>query len=107
MVFTFIIRTNPSQSAKWRRVQHFVQATINTGFSIRQLFFQANGVLTAMHVEAKPNWISLATKSSSELVICSQAAEEFCIRPSAPFVIGGLGSLIEAAVVSDKVITFV
>jgi sulfur relay (sulfurtransferase) complex TusBCD TusD component (DsrE family) len=39
--------------------------------------------------------------------LCSQAAEAYDITANNPFVIGGLGALIEAGVRADRVISFV
>jgi len=39
--------------------------------------------------------------------LCSQAMEIHHAEPKAPFTVAGLGALIEAAVSSDRVISFV
>jgi sulfur relay (sulfurtransferase) complex TusBCD TusD component (DsrE family) len=52
-------------------------------------------------------WQQIADDTQAELLLCSQAAEEHAIHAGGPFRIGGLGALVEAAVRSDRVVSFV
>jgi sulfur relay (sulfurtransferase) complex TusBCD TusD component (DsrE family) len=49
----------------------------------------------------------LAQRTGGEFLLCSQAVEEHRVEILAPFVVGGLGALVEAAVRADKVVSFV
>ena len=57
--------------------------------------------------EANKGWVRLAEEPGAELLLGSQAAENFGITANSPFAIGGLGSLIEAGVKADRIISFV
>ena len=108
MEFSLIIRTRPQDAERWRRAQLFAQTAGQMGHSIRQCFFQSEGVLTATLPEAYEGWCRVAEETGAELLLCSQAVESFAITAStAPFVIGGLGALVEAGVKADRVISFV
>ena len=77
------------------------------GHSIRQCFFQGEGVLTATLPQAQPGWVTLSEQTGAELLLCSQAAETYSVTAETPFAIGGLGALVEASVKADRVISFV
>ena len=52
-------------------------------------------------------WQQIANVTHAEMLLCSQAVEEHAIDPEGPFQIGGLGALVEAAVKSDRLVSFV
>ena len=107
MEFTLIIRTRPDDTQRWQQVQRFGETASRMGHSIRQFFFQAEGVLTATLPEAHDGWVSLSEHTGAELLLCSQAAETHGVIAETPFAIGGLGALVEASVKADRVISFV
>ena len=107
MQFSLIIRTRPQDTVRWRQALRFAETATQMGHVIRQCFFQSEGVLTATHPEAYEGWCHIAEASGAELLLCSQAAEAYDIAATNPFVIGGLGALVEAGVKADRVISFV
>ena len=107
MQFSLIIRTHPQGTVRWQQALRFAETATEMGHSIRQCFFQNEGVLAATHPEAYEGWCRVAEGSGAELLLCSQAAEAYGITANNPFVIGGLGALVEAGVKADRVISFV
>ena len=107
MQFSLIIRTRPQDTVRWRKALRFAETATQMGHSIRQCFFQSEGVLAATHPEAYDGWCRVAGSTGAELLLCSQAAETYEINANHPFVIGGLGALVEAGVRADRVISFV
>ena len=107
MQFSLIIRTRPQDTVRWRQALRFAETATQMGHVIRQCFFQSEGVLVATHAEAYEGWCHIAEASGAELLLCSQAAEAYDVAATNPFVIGGLGALVEAGVKADRVISFV
>ena len=107
MQFSLIIRTRPQDTVRWQQALRFAETATQMGHSIRQCFFQSEGVLTATHPEAYEGWCRVAEATGAELLLCSQAAEAYDITANNPFVIGGLGALVEAGVKADRVMSFV
>lgn len=107
MEISLIIRTSPENARRLVLAHRFIQAATEQGHTIRQCFFQSEGVLTASQSERLADWQQIADDTKAELLLCSQAVEEYAIDPKAPFQIGGLGALVEAAVKSDRLVSFV
>ena len=61
----------------------------------------------ALDDQALPRWRQLATLTGAELLLCSQAVEASALSVPEPFVIAGLGALVEAAVNADRLVSFV
>ena len=107
MEISLIIRTSGSDPNQCERVQDFIQSAVDQGHEIKQCFFQGAGVPAALHVETLPRWRQLATLTGAELLLCSQAVEVSALSVPEPFVIAGLGALVEAAVNADRLVSFV
>ena len=107
MDFTLIIRTPLESKRNLLDAQRFIRAAVKQGHSIRQCFFQADGVLSVTGNNPDICWQSLATLTNAEMLLCSQAVDTFSVAVEAPFRVGGLGALVEAAVRADRVVTFV
>ena len=107
MQFSLIIRTRPQDTVRWQQALRFAETVTEMGHSIRQCFFQSEGVLSALQPEGLNEWQQIAENTQAELLLCSQAAEEYAVDAMGPFQIGGLGALVEAAVRSDRVVSFV
>ena len=107
MEISLIIRTRPDDAHRLAQACRFIRTATEQGHTIRQCFFQSEGVLAATHPEAYEGWCRVAEASGAELLLCSQAAEAYDITANTPFVIGGLGALVEAGVKADRVISFV
>lgn len=107
MQISLIIRTAPEDAHRLATVRRFIQSAIEQGHTIRQCFFQSEGVLAASRPEGLAAWQQIADSTQAELLLCSQAVEEHAIAPQGPFQIGGMGALVEAAVRSDRLVSFV
>ena len=107
MQISLIIRTAPENAHRLAIVRRFIQTAVEQGHTIRQCFFQSAGVLAATQPEGLPEWQKIADSTRAELLLCSQALEEHAVAPEGPFQIGGLGALVEAAVRSDRLVSFV
>ena len=107
MQISLIIRTSLEDAHRLATARRFIQTAIEQGHTIRQCFFQSVGVLAATQPEQLSEWQQIADITRAELLLCSQAAEEHAIDPEGPFQIGGLGALVEAAVKSDRLVSFV
>ena len=107
MEISLIIRTSPENARRLLLAHRFIQAATEQGHRIRQCFFQSVGVMAATQPEQLSEWQQIADITHAELLLCSQAVEEHAVYPEGPFQIGGLGALVEAAVRSDRLMTFV
>ena len=107
MEISLIIRTSPENARRLVSAHRFIQTATEQGHTIRQCFFQSEAVLTASQSERLAEWQQIADDTKAEMLLCSQAVEEYAINPAAPFQIGGLGALVEAAVRSDRLVSFV
>ena len=107
MKISLIIRTSPENARRLVLAHRFIQAATEQGHTIWQCFFQSEGVLTASQSERLAEWQQIADDTKAEMLLCSQAVEEYAVAPEAPFQIGGLGALVEAAVKSDRLVSFV
>ena len=107
MEISLIIRTGPTDAPRLSLALKFIKAAIAQGHTVRQCFFQSEGVLSATQPDTLTAWQGVADDTGAELLLCSQAAEEYRVSAGGPFRIAGLGALIEAAVRSDRVISFV
>jgi sulfur relay (sulfurtransferase) complex TusBCD TusD component (DsrE family) len=70
-------------------------------------FFKARGVAAALGDQTLSRWRQLATLTGAELLLCSQAVEASALSVPEPFVVAGLGALVEAAVNADRLVSFV
>jgi len=107
MQISLIIRTAPEDAHRLATVHRFIQTAVEQGHTIRQCFFQSEGVLAVTQSEGLAEWRRIAEDTRAELLLCSQAVEEHAVDPEGPFQIGGLGALVEAAVRSDRLVSFV
>ena len=107
MNISLIIRTHPESGESLSLALMFINTAIDEGHTVRQCFFQGEGVVSALEPGSVGTWQRIADSTGAELLLCSQAIEEYAVDARAPFQIGGLGALVEAAVRSDRVISFV
>ena len=107
MEISLIIRTHPGDGERLSLALRFINTAIAEGHSVRQCFFQGEGVRSALEPQRQDTWLQIADSTGADLLLCSQAVEIHAVDASAPFQIGGLGSLVEAAVRSDRVVSFV
>ena len=128
MLFSVHVLAPPySHQANLTALQ-FCRAVLRQGHQLKRIFFSGDGVLTASRLGVPPQdeinlyqaWIDLATEHGVELVVCISAclrrgmvneseAERYQL-PAANldnrFVIAGLGQLVDAALESDRLVTF-
>lgn len=112
MQFTVIVNAHPD-SLPASSALCFCHSLITQGHTLYRLFFYGDGVLNgaAKHpTSTVDNWTKLITENQIDAVCCvgsaqhRQIATEADLRPG--FVISGLGQLVDAAVISDRIITF-
>lgn len=128
MIFSLVVLSAPYSQESSYSALRFAKTLLAEGHSIHRVFFYGDGVQNASRLAAPPQdetnlpeqWKSLSQAANIELVVCIAAALRRGIideREAAryqkdtnnllpPFEISGLGQLLEAAVVSDRLITF-
>lgn len=127
MIFSVHVLAPPySQQANASALQ-FCRATLQQGHQLKRVFFSGDGVLSASTLAVPPQdernlyrgWQDLA-QQGVELVVCISAClrrgiinESEAARYQVPghnlapcFVLAGLGQLVDAALESDRLITF-
>lgn len=126
--FSLAVYAAPYSSQGSQTALDFARALVAAGHTIERVFFYRDGVHTASHLTAPPQdeldltqeWQILARAHQFELVVCIAAAlrrgvldQQEAARYSKPshnlasgFQIAGLGQLLDAAVHSDRLITF-
>lgn len=120
MKYALAIYAGPSTPEDCATALQFAEALVDKGHTIYRLFFFSDGVLNAVPGPGAPlfdRWRALITSHQLDAVVCVTSARHRGIE-AAPveagsalaigegFVIGGLGQLIDAAVHSDRLITF-
>ena len=128
MIFSLAVYAAPYSSQASYSAYQFAVEALNLGHNLHRIFFYQDGVHNATSLATPPQdefnlqqaWQSLAQKHHLDLVVCIAAAlrrgvlnESEAKRYDKPshnlageFTISGLGQLIEAAVVSDRLISF-
>ena len=128
MKFTIAIHTAPTSQQGSYSALRFAQAALAAGHEIYRLFFYADGVHNATALTVAPQdefdipdaWQQLIQENQLDAVVCIAAALKrgvvdgteaarytkpaHNLHPS--FELSGLGQLLDAAVHSDRVITF-
>ena len=128
MLFSVVVLAAPYSNQSSDTAFEFAKAVLDEGHKIHRVFFYGDGVHNATSLSAPPRderdlpneWKQLAAKEKIDLVVCiaaalrrgllnQQEAERYA-KPAANlmehFEISGLGQLLEATVVSDRIITF-
>jgi len=107
---------------------NFAKAAIEEGHTLTRVFFSSDGVHTGSELTVTPqdeidipaSWSDLATHHNIELILCISAClrrglldqdeadryEKQATNIRQPFIISGLGQLAEAAITSDRLVTF-
>lgn len=120
--------TAPPSSQTSLSALRFCQALLKKGHNISRVFFYGDGVYNANSLLSPPSdennmeqlWRDFGSYEEVELVVCIAAAvrrgllnEEEAKRYNkpanniqAPFIVSGLGQMIEGAVLADRSITF-
>lgn len=127
MKFAIVVNGAPYSSASALSALHFARAVRDQGHELYRVFFYHDGVHNGSALMAPPqdepdigaDWQTLAD-DGVELVICIASSlrrgvldqteadryEKAASNLSTGFVISGLGQLIDAALIADRVVTF-
>jgi tRNA 2-thiouridine synthesizing protein D len=128
MIFSLAVYTAPYTSQASYSAYQFAMAALEQGHKLHRIFFYQDGVHNATNLASPPQdefnlqqaWQSLAKDHNLDLVVCIAAAlrrgvinESEAKRYDKPshnlageFNISGLGQLVEAAALSDRLISF-
>jgi len=128
MKFAVLVNEGPYQHQASDSAYQFVLASLNAGHEVMRVFFYHDGVNNGTRLTTPPQddrniqhrWSALAEEHKLDLVLCVAACQRRGIvdedemkRNSKDahniadgFRISGLGQLIEAGIVADRLITF-
>jgi len=128
MKFTIVVNEGPYQHQASHTAWHFASAALDKGHEIVRVFFYHDGVNNGTGLTSPPqdeppvvdNWRRLGRDHGLDLVVCVAASQRRGVMDdrearrhdlsaanlAAGFRIAGLGQLIEAAVASDRLLTF-
>jgi len=128
MKFALMINEGPYQHQAIDTAYHFAKAALDKGHEIFRVFFYHDGVNNATNMPIPPQddrnitvqWTELAKAHDIDLVVCIAAAQrrgildeseaerqgKSCANLAEGFRISGLGQLIEAGIIADRLITF-
>ncbi len=117
MKFAILVNEDPFGHQAAQSALSFAQAVLASGHELVRVFFYMGGVYNANRLASPPmedrnivrEWAELAAKDGVDLVICIAAGVARGVREAnlAPgFRISGIGQLVEAAVIADRLITF-
>ena len=128
MIFALAIHGAPFSSEAAASALRFAEAALAAGHTIPRVFFYHDGVHTASALSVPPQdeaspvagWTALAREHGVELLVCIAASlkrglvsKEERARHELmgdnllpPFALVGLGQLIEAVMLSDRLVTF-
>lgn len=128
MIFSIIVHSAPYSSQASYSAYQFAKSLLAQGYQLHRVFFYQDGVLNATKLAAPPQdemnlyeaWQSLSFTHGVDMVVCISAAlkrglmnqeeaqryQKESYNLADGFSLGGLGQLAEAAVASDRLITF-
>lgn len=128
MQLTVLVLAAPYSSSGNTTALQYCRAALAAGHSIYRLFFYGAGVYTATELAAPPQgeldlyteWQTLINTHQLDAVVCiaaalkrglldaseSQRYDKNAYNLAPGFTLGGLGLLTEAAVISDRLVTF-
>ena len=128
MKFGILITEGPYQHQASDSAYQFAKAVVERGHEVSRVFFYNDGVNNATRLMVPPqddrhiqkNWSDLAGKHNIDLVVCVAAAQRRGILDDseakragkdadniAPgFRISGLGQLVEAGILADRLVEF-
>ncbi len=117
MNIALLINEGPFSHQASDTALHYAKAAIGRGHSISRVFFYHDGVNNANQLSEPQtddrnlvqSWSELAEQHGVELVVCVAAALRRGIKDdllASGFSISGLGQLVEAGILSDRLIVF-
>ena len=128
MIFSLSVTQSPYSHQGSLAAYKFAKSALAKGHSIHRIFFYGGGVLNSNALTTPPQdelnlyeaWKKLASDFDIELIVCIASAlrrgildadeamryEKNATNLHAPFILSGLGQLLDAVIESDRVITF-
>lgn len=128
MIYSLLVVSSPSSGQSARSAALFAQAVIKRGHTLHRVFFIDEGVHAGSNNHVVPQdeknpvdlWAELSDQHNVDLVLCVSSAikrgllddseaqryENGLATVHPAFVISGLGQLVDAAAVSDRLLTF-
>lgn len=128
MKYSIQINSSPYNSQTGQIAYNFIQTAINLGHEIIRVFFYQDGIYQALNsitpptdeINLREQWSSLAQQHQIELLVCISAAQRRGLlhvdeakrqgklenNLATGFKISGLGQLIEANLIADRVMIF-
>lgn len=128
MQYSLLILSSPQTSESSASALRFAHAALNAGHTIYRVFFFYDGAITGNALSIFPQderntpsaWQALSIKHTIDMVVCVSSAlkrgvidetEAQRYGKSAAslaegFMMSGLGQLVEASMVSDRIISF-
>lgn len=128
MIFSILIYGSPTNSLAVESAYRFTKTALAAGHTIQRVFFYGESVYAASNLAVTPRdeidysqaWQTLAETYDLDIVVCIAAALKRGVLDSAearrheksahnltpPFSLSGLGQLTDAALTSDRLITF-
>ena len=128
MKFTLVVQAPPYSRQGSDSALRFAKAVIEQGHQLYRVFFYADGVHNGTRLAAPPQgennlvkqWSALASIENVDMVVCiaaglrrgvinreeSERYEKDADNLAEEFELSGLGQLIEACALSDRVVTF-
>jgi tRNA 2-thiouridine synthesizing protein D len=117
MKFGIVVNEGPYQHQASDSAYLFCKAAIAKGHTVFRVFFYHDGVNNSSKLTEPPQddrnivnrWSKLAEEHGVDLVVCVAAAMRRGIRDenlATGFRISGLGQLVEAGTLTDRLVTF-
>lgn len=117
MKFAILVNEGPFGHQAAETALAFAQAVVASEHDLVRVFFYFNGVHNANRLATTPNgernvvraWSQLASEHGVDLVVCIAAGARRGVREAnlAPgFRISGMGQLVEAGLIADRLVTF-
>lgn len=117
LTFALLIMGPPFSSGAAHSALSFAKAALAQGHALFRVFFYLDGVGVANRLSDPPagyapivrDWSKFALANDIDLVVCINAGKKRGLREAnlAPgFRISGLGQLVEAGMLADRLITF-
>jgi len=128
MIFTLIVQASPYQHQAPETALRFARALLRQGHTLHRIFFYRDGVHNGSALVSSPRdelnlpeqWQALAEDHDLDIVVCIAAAIRRGVLDAteakryerrgdnlhSAFELSGLGQLVEASLISDRVITF-
>jgi len=106
MKYSLLVFAHPDETGRTRHAWEFASAVTERGHQLYRVFFYGDGVLNARET-GDTGWQQLAAAHGVELVLCSASAERHALEhPPEPYLLMGLGALMEAGLDCERVVSF-